>query len=198
MFPILPFFLAFIVWLAFRLSKAKKSTQKRIDDFWEKEKKADLAPPKDLRTLEYVTVPVDTFPFGKVFDSEIEMIESSLLELSHTKMLNINGKLNADIKQEYGASNLDAVAAMGDRFEQMTMLLVDYAKALIEAGEYAGAMTVLEYGRSAGSDVSGNYTLLGDCYKQLGMTDKLNELRADAELSSLPRKAHIVDYLNNL
>ena len=198
MFPFLPFFLIFLIWLAYRIKKATGSRQKKIDDIWQKERDADLVPPKDLGTLSYITIPLDTFPIGEVYDPEVELIEEELRQLSIGRMLNLSGMLNADIKTEYGAANLDAVAAMGDRFERMTLLLVDYAKALLEAGRVDGAITVLEYGRSVGSDISSNYTLLGDCYHEAGEGEKLASLISDVEGSELPRKQHILEYLRSL
>ena len=195
MFPFLTVFLIFLIWLAYRIRKAKSSRQKKIDDFWEKEHAADLVPPKDLGTLHYVTIPLDTFPLGEVYDPEVEMIEDELRELSTGRMLNLSGMLNADIKSEYGAANLDAVVPMGDRFERMTLLLVDYAKALIEAGRTDAAVTVLEYGKSVGSDISSNYTLLADCYKGMGSVEKLDSLISYIEAGDLPRKQHILDVI---
>ena len=57
-----------------------------------------------------------------------------------------------------------------------TVLLTDLAKCFLEEKNPSGAATVLEYGSEIGSDISTNYTLLGECYKELGEKEKFDEL----------------------
>ena len=126
------------------------------------------------------------------------MIEDALVQCSKNRMLNVNGMTNTDIKLEYGAANLEYIAGYGDEFSKMTLLLCDYAKALMEKERFDLAETVLEYGREVRSDISSNYTLLGDCYANGEKWDKLDELVADLPALGLPLQKKVLDYLGTL
>ena len=72
--------------------------------------------------------------------------------------------------------NLKEMQDIADRFSRATVLLTDLAKCFLEEKNPSGAATVLEYGSEIGSDISTNYTLLGECYKELGEKEKFDEL----------------------
>ncbi|MCR5452505.1 MAG: hypothetical protein K6F00_07765 [Lachnospiraceae bacterium] len=197
-FPFLTIFLIGIVILSIKLRSSEKKQEEKMERFWEKEKQAKAAPDKDLSTIQYVVFPVDDFNMGEIFDTDTELIEESLITLSKTRMLNINGMTNTDIRLEYGASNLDEVAEYGENFSKMTMLICDYAKSLMEHDKYEEATKVLEYGMRVGSDISSNYTLLGDCYVKTKDMASFDNLIAEVEKMSLPRKKRVSDYLLEL
>lgn len=197
-FPFLTIFLIGIIMLAIKLRQAQKSHDEKVDRFWEKERDADMTPPKDLDRIEYVKMPLSDFAMGEYFDSEIEMIEEALSGCANNRMININGMTNTDIKLEYGAANLEQIAEYGDNFSRMTLLLCDYAKALMEKEDYERAQRVLEFGYEVGSDISSNYMLLGDCYAASGDRTKLDALIADLPNIRLTLQKRVEDYLRSL
>ena len=60
------------------------------------------------------------------------------------------------------------------------------------------AMQVLEVGVKIGTDVSSNYTLLGDCYKTTGQTERIAELKEKLQQLHLLLEPSIVSYLDSL
>ena len=175
-FPILAIFIIFVIFLSVRYSQTNKAIQEKEEKFWSREEEAEHTPAKDLSTLTYISVPINDFPFGEVDSEEAAIIEDSLREISEKKMLNLSGKTNTDLKLEYGTANFETMQEIGENFDSLLLLLCDYAKVLIEAGRYPDAITVLEFGGRIGSDISSNYTLLGDCYEFLNQPAKIEAL----------------------
>ncbi len=190
-----PFLTVFIIFLLVVYAIRARNTHKReriVAAFWEREEEAMHTPAKDLSQAPYVKVPVDNFPIGVCDEDDLMLMEEELLELSGKPLLNLNGMTNTDIRIEYGTSNFDTITAMGEDFDRLIMLLCDYAKGLLENDFMQEAVTVLEYGVSIGSDVSENYTLLGECYRSQEMYDKLARLTDTVEHSSLPLKESVI------
>lgn len=193
----LTIFLALLIAYAIRRAQLDARRQKREKEFWDREEAAKHAPAIDLSTVDYIKVPLDSFPIGEVDDDEIMLIEDELREISTLRMLSIGDKTNTDLKLEYGTSNFEKVTEYGERFNRLLTLLCDYAKGLIEGGREDLAVNVLEYGVDIGSDISANYTLLGDIYSNLGYSDRLGELISKVEASSLLLKDSILRELRS-
>ena len=197
-FPFLTIFIIFVLWLALRYATVKKKTSEKYDNFWEQEAQANNTPAKDLSTLDYLKIPVNRFPFDKWEDDEIQMIEVQIKELSEKRILNLTGKTNTELKLEYGTANLDAMTEIGDNFNTLIVLLVDYAKALMQRGDYEEAAKILEYGASVRSDISSNYMLLGDCYVALHKQKQIPVIREQVESMNLMLGHKITNYLDEL
>ncbi len=197
-FPFLAIFIVFVLLLALRFSTVKKKTQEKYNNFWDNEAAANNAAAVDLSTLSYINVPINRFPFNKWEDDEIQMMEAQITELSKTRILNLTGKTNTDLKLQYGAANLDALTEIGENYNTLIILLVDYAKALMQKDDYEEAAKILEYGASIRSDISSNYMLLGDCYVALHRVSKIPVIRQQVESMDLLLGHKIVSYLDEL
>lgn len=197
-FPFLTIFIAFVLFLFFRFSFLNKKQEEKMNKFWDMEQKAKTAPAKDINTLPYIKIPISTFPFGKWDDDEIIMLEDQLSALSKERIYNLTGKTNTEVQLEFGAANFEVMSEIGENFNQMTILLTDYGKALMEKGDYESAAKVFEFGASAKSDVSSNYTLLGDCYVALHQEKKIRLIKEQVESLHLLLEHKIIRYLDSL
>ena len=197
-FPFLAIFIVFVLLLALRFSTVKKKTQEKYNSFWDNEAAANRVAAVDLSTLSYINVPISRFPFNKWEDDEIQMMESQIEELSKQRILNLTGKTNTELKLLYGTANLDALTEIGENFNTLIVLLVDYAKALMQKDDYEEAAKILEYGASIGSDVSSNYMLLGDCYVALHRVSQIAVIRQQVESMDLLLGHKITSYLDEL
>ncbi|MBQ5431500.1 MAG: hypothetical protein IIU28_07610 [Lachnospiraceae bacterium] len=195
MYPSLIIILTLCVLLAIRLAKIRKHQSETENAFWNREKQADTAVDRDLNSLTYITIPLDKFPLHFSEDEAVIMIEEALEEIATHRLLNLNGKTNTDLKIEYGPGNLDTVQQMGDDFSQMTILLCDYAKCLMEVERYHDALTVLSFGASVRSDISTNYMLMGDCYQALHQERKIPAVIEQVKSLHLLLEHKILDYL---
>ncbi|MDD6381085.1 MAG: hypothetical protein PUG04_05300 [Lachnospiraceae bacterium] len=189
----------FILFVAFRIRTLRAKEVKRDEAFWERERMANLTPARDLSAIDYITIPIEKFPlsfFVENPDEEADMIIDELTELSKTRLLNLNGKTNTDLKLEYGRKNLPEMQQIDERFSRVTVLLCDLAKCFMEKEKYAEAAQILEYGMSIGSDISSNYTLLGECYKKLGDEDKFSDLRQKVDSMDFLMKGAVLRSLD--
>lgn len=191
-FPILPFFLIFLILLAFRLKKLDAKQEQQEADFWTKERQANITPAKDISNLRYITIPMEKFPLNFSNDEKVIEIENELKELSTHKLLNLIGVTNTDLKLTYGVPNFETMSQIGEDFDRVCVLLNSYAHALMEAERVDDVITVLEFAVGVGSDISESYTMLADCYEQKHMYEKLDLLKTQVEKSNMILKHSII------
>ena len=196
-FPILPFFLIFLIWLTYRIKSLDAKQEQQQADFWAKEKAASITPAKDISNLSYITIPIEKFPLNFSNDEKVLEIEKELTELSTHKLLNLTGMSNTDLKLTYGAPNFEIMSQIGEDFDRACVLLNSYAKALMEADREADAKNVLEFAVGIGTDISESYVMLADCYKKSSQTEKLSFLRERISNSNLLLKNSILNKLDD-
>lgn len=197
-FSFLGLFLAFVIFLAIRYRMNNKKQQETEDSFWAREATANSVPTADLDSLQYITIPLDKFPLGFSKDPEITALETELQELADKRLLNLTGKTNTELKEAYGVANLATMQAIGEDFDRLTVILKEYAEGLIAQSQLTDAIRVLEFGVAIGTDISQNYTLLGDCYQALGQTDKIGYLMTQVENRHLLLGPSIIRHLQSL
>ncbi|MBQ7147552.1 MAG: hypothetical protein IJR96_02250 [Pseudobutyrivibrio sp.] len=191
-FPILPFFLLFLVLLAIRLNYLKAKRQQQEDEFWAKEREAKITPAKDISNLRYITIPIEKFPLNFSTDEKVIEIENELKELSTHRLLNLSGVTNTELKITYGAPNFETMSKIGDDFDRMCVLLNKYSEALYKADRIDDVISVLEFAVGVGTDVSESYTLLAKCYRAKEMNEKLDMLKNQVKQSRLLLKESIL------
>lgn len=179
-FPVLGLVLIIAVALAIRYRYLNKKTQDETESFYERERRANSTPKKDISNLNYIKIPLDKFPIGEIDDAETKAIEQKLIDLSEKDIINLAGKTNTDLKEEYGAPNFDHMQQIGENFNELTVTLVDYASDLMLHNMYDAAISVLEYGIVIKTDVSKNYTMLADCYKYNNQPRRIETLKEQA------------------
>ncbi len=175
---ILPFAIILLSVFSLLRNRSQRSMKESQDAFWEKEQRANRTRRQDISQLDYIQIPLDTFPIGACTDPGLSDLEQTLQTLSSRKILNLSGISNTDLKLQYGAANLN--------------ILSDWLLAL---GRWQDAVRVLEFGVACGSDVSKNYTLLGNVYREHGETGKLNELTEIVRSSDMLLKDTILKQL---
>ena len=191
-FPILPFFLIFLIWLAIRIKTLDAKQEQQEAEFWAKEKAAKATPAKDISNLRYITIPIEKFPLNFSTDEKVIEIENELKELSTHRLLNLSGVTNTELKITYGAPNFETMSKIGDDFDRMCVLLNKYSEALYEADRIDDVISVLEFAVGVGTDVSESYTLLAKCYRAKEMNEKLDMLKNQVEQSRLLLKESIL------
>ena len=196
-FPILPFFLIFLIWLAIRIKTLDAKQEQQEKEFWAKEKAAQITPAKDISNLRYITIPIEKFPLNFSNDEKVIEIETQLKELSTHKLLNLSGVSNTDLKLTYGTSNFETMSQIGEDFDKACILLNSYAKALVDAGMENDAVNVLEFAIGIGTDISESYIMLSDCYKKRSQIEKLSFLRERILNSNLLLKNSILNKIDD-
>ena len=183
-------FILFLVYYAYRRKEMDKVNDQKESDFWKRENDANSTRKQDITNLNYIHIPIDTFPIGAYPDEGYKEMEQQLLTLSGQKILNLTGISNTDLKLQYGVSNLAVLSDCDERFTSLIRLLTDYAKGLAEHAHTDDAICILEFGVSIQSDVTENYTLLAELYQEKGEASKISALIESAgSLNSLSKDA---------
>lgn len=173
---ILPFVIILLSLYNLFRNRSRRSMKESQDAFWEKEQRANQTRKQDISHLDYIQIPLNTFPIGKYGDDKLSEFEQTLHTLSSRKILNLSGISNTDLKLQYGAANLPVLSDCDTQFTTLARTLSAYGEQLAALGHWQDAVHVLEFGVACKTDISKNYTLLGTLYREHNQTDKLNEL----------------------
>ncbi len=173
---ILPFVIILLSLFNLFRNRSRRSMKESQDAFWEKEQRANQTRKQDISHLDYIQIPLNTFPIGKYGDDKLSELEQTLRTLSSRKILNLSGISNTDLKLQYGAANLPVLSDCDTQFTTLARTLSAYGEQLAALGHWQDAVRVLEFGVACKTDISKNYTLLGTLYREHNQSDKLNEL----------------------
>lgn len=171
MFPFLILFIVFLFILHYFLRKNSQDQKTLEENFWNREREANSARKKDISNLDYITIPLDKLPMNLHTEAE-----QQLAALSDTKILNLTGYTNTDLKLEYGPANLETLSECDNRFTELVQALVKYSEELITADQKQDARTLLEFGVSIQADAGVIYTTLAELYKESGETEQVQKL----------------------
>ena len=189
---ILPFVIILLSLFSLMRNRSSRAMKDQTDAFWEKEQRANRTRKQDISGLDYITIPLDTFPIGTYPDDRLAELEQTLLNLSSRQILNLSGISNTDLKLAYGAANLNILSDCDANFTTLARTLVSYGEQLAKLGHWQEAVRVLEFGISCGTDVSKNYTLLGSLYREHGEASKLSSLPETVRSSDMLLKDSIL------
>ena len=184
---VLPYFIILLAIFQFFLRKNSKKHEELNKDFWKREREANTVRRKDISGLSYITIP-DSLPMSDCNDAVIKAL-NNFYAFKGTKMLNLTGKSNTDLKTAYGAANLDALSEYDENCTRMLKSIISLATELNKSGLTDDAAAYLEFGISCHTDITQNYTMLAEYYASNGNKDKIQHLVNVAEsLNSLTKK----------
>ena len=185
-----------VLWIAYERRRTDRIRREATEQFWEKEQRANLTRKKDLSALDYIEIPVDTLPFPETGKEEITDLQKLLLHLSGQKIVNFTGLSNTELKLQYGAPNLNLLMEYDKNYLELVRTLYRYGKHLYDLGLTKEAKTILEYGLSIKTDVSANYTLLAEIYKEENAKERIDFVISEAEkLTSMTKKALLANLM---
>ncbi|MGN1085355.1 MAG: hypothetical protein ACI4QX_10135 [Lachnospiraceae bacterium] len=150
--------------------------------------------PQTVQESSYALAPEHLAPLSE----ELSEAERTICALSGSKILNLTGISNTELRLTYGTANLDPLTAYDQNFTVLIRALQKWGALLASAGNTKDAVTVLSYAVSIGSDIAGTYTLLAGLYKESGELQKISELRESAEQLSTLMKPSILRDLEQL
>lgn len=171
-------FVVFLVWLSYEMKKHSRYDEKKQQEYWAREQKANSTRKQSLDELPYITIPLETFPMDLMTSDElIQEYHETLLHLSEEKIVNFTGISNTDLKLEYGVANLPILTHYDQCYTLMVRTLQSFATRLYENGYVTECIPILEFAVDTGTDVSGTYKLLATIYVNKGEKEKLDLLK---------------------
>jgi hypothetical protein len=194
---LLPYFIILIVCIQLCLRKSSKKNNENLDNFWERESRANSVRKKDISNLNYITIP-DTLAIPDLENDKIKREWDNINSLRSKKILNLSGLTNTDIKLEYGTANLNTLSIYDNNFTALTRSVARLGELLLAEGFDSYALTFLEYGIAVHTEISTNYTLLADYYLNHGQPEKIDLLIAQAENLNSLMKDSVIEKLSSL
>ena len=95
-------FIIFCIWLGYEIHKHRNMEAKNYEAFWDRELAANSTRRKSLDGLNYITIPVEAFPFGLMpLNEQIAEYEQTIRDLAKEPVVNLTGFSNTDLKLEY-------------------------------------------------------------------------------------------------
>lgn len=165
-----------LVWIFnHNINKNKDNDKPSIRSYLEREDAANSTRRKKLDNLDYISVPLASFPFDITLKDEkkqikIQEYKKELERLAQLPMLNLLGVSNTELKEQYGPANLEILTSYDQHYIQYLRTLQQFAQCIYD--EYPKeAASLLEYCLSIGTDLSGTYALLGEHYIRTNDTD---------------------------
>ena len=181
--------------LMYERKKHAREAKRRENNFWQRENEANFTRRKDISQLPYIKIPYDTLPFIQNAHGEIAEYQKELLSFKDSRLLNLSGLSNTDLKLMYGVANLPELSQYDEACTAMYRTIANLGSNLAKEGYHSEAIAFLEFGLEAGSDISRNFYILADEYANAGRYDDIARLIEHARTLTSPMKASI---LNNL
>lgn len=190
MFPFFTIFILFLIWFTYNRHRTERLERAREEEFWERESQANTTRRKDISSLPYIILPMDTLPFGiRPQDEQLNQCEEQIRALSQVKLLNLTGRSNTELKSQYGAANLTFLTECDQNFTELVRVMHQWAVRLHELSLSTEAEYVLSCSIRWGSDIRGSYLLLARIYQEKGDSQGIEQLKEYAnQLNSLMKE----------
>lgn len=200
---LLPYFIIILLVIQLYLKKNTNSVKEKLGKFMEKERESNSVRKKDISSLEYINIP-DTLPYlntprESLNDSNPEIAKyiNKINSLKDSKILNLTGISNTDLKMQYGPANLATLSEYDDNYTELVRTIAELAHKLIEINEPDNARPWLEYSISINTDIKSCYTDLADIYILAGRPEKVRDLISKARHLNSINKSVIIDNLTS-
>lgn len=183
-------FVVFLIWLQYEIKKHSRYDEKKQKEFWAREQEANSTRKKSLDGLNFITIPLETFPMDiMASDETMKEYHETLLHLSEEKIVNLTGISNTDLKLEYGVANLPLLTHYDQCYTHLVRTLHAFATRLYENGYETECIPILEFAIETGTDISGTYKLLAEIYVKNSNKEKLDLLKSKTDtLNSAMKK----------
>lgn len=170
-----------LVWVLNHNIRRNNGTDKQaIASFLKHEDQVNATRKQDITNLPYVQIPFNTLPLDITLNdvknqSKIEQYRKDLEALSQTKMLNLIGISNTELKEAYGPANLELLSMYDMNYGKYLRTLHLFAQTISEE-QPDKAVQIWEYCISIGTDISGTYEELGKHYLSHDHTEEFQKL----------------------
>ncbi len=170
-------FIGLCLIISINIRKQARQAKAANEAFWERERLADSVRRKPLDGLDYIKIPLETFPTHLLHEnSEVLECIDIMQSLSSQKIVNLTGYTNTDLKLEYGTANLPDLSEYDQNYTVLVRTLQKWADCLIDAGFSREAAVLMEFAVSTGTDVSRTYYRLAEyriSHDQAPLVDRL-------------------------
>lgn len=190
--------LIFFLWMTHKTRTSERSVQKKSEEFWKLENKANSTRRQSLDAIPLITIPFDQLPILQNPSDNIAKFQKQIQELSTKPIANLSNQTNTELKLAYGAANLETLTEYDQNYMDLLRVLFQWGQELYKEERYNEAKAVLEFGTACKTDISKHYTLLAEIYKQENRFDQISDLIKIAEELDCLMKPAILRSLNEI
>ncbi|MBQ9200296.1 MAG: hypothetical protein IJ141_08980 [Lachnospiraceae bacterium] len=192
-------FTILIGFAAFRaIAYQNKKSKRAMEEFWNREAKANSVRRADISNLDYITFDIDKLPINEATSLGFSDICAEIKGISNRKFLNLSDYTNTDLKMMYGPANLEALSEYDNNYNYLLRLLNKLSKELMNVNHPEYAKLVLETSIHLGSTLSSDFEMLGSIYYDANDYSSLKKLEATADNIESLSKSLILNKLNNI
>ena len=160
--------------------KNRGNNKNSVASYIKREENANFTRRQDISNLPYITIPFDQLPLDitlkdKNMQSKIVEYQKIFQELSDTKMLNLIGVSNVELKERYGPANLEQLSSADANYSRYIRTLSLYADCIMDEFPKE-AVAISQYCIRIGTDISSTYVLLGNYYYSHEQIEQFNSL----------------------
>lgn len=188
-------FIVFIIWFRVKMKRNNSTISEADAAFWERERKANFTRKRDISQLELLDADLESLPFSPNPDEQEAELSDRVRTCASAKMLNLTGYSNTDLKEQYGAGNLDELTEWDQNFMYFIRALSQWGSYLYQKQDYARTKAIMEYSIEIGSDISTVYTTLGEIYAREHDWEKVDKLISLVDASDFPLKESMLKKL---
>lgn len=185
----------FIAWLHYEIRKNAKQTKYNEESFWKKENESNQSRRKDISSLDYLTISLDSLPMADHEDSTINSYRDIIRGLADKKVINLSPMTNTELKLKYGAANLTSLIEYDNNYMILVSMLQKWGERLYSQHFIEEAKAVLEYSIACKSESVKTYRLLAGIYKEQNTPQKIDQLIESISLLSMKGKDHVMEEL---
>lgn len=186
-------FIGFCILLSVVLRQQKKRAAESNRAFWEREAKANSVRRKPLDDLNFIQIPLETFPTHVLQQDETVLECISIIEaLTSQKIVNLTGYTNTDLKLKYGTATITELSEYDQNYTILVRTLQKWSDILLDTGYVEEAAILLQFAVSTGTDVCRTYEELADYWISRGEPEKLDYLIARADALNTSTKVTIL------
>lgn len=190
--------IVFVLWLQYEIRKNNRLTKIKSEEFWNKEKTANLTRKVDISNLDYITIQYEALPMMDFDDLTINSYRDIILTLSDKKILNLTGFTNTELKLKYGVSNIKALSEYDNNYTILVSMLHKWGERLYQQGYLTEAIAVFEFAVHCLTDVKKTYQLLAKLYKELDASNKIDHLIKILPQTKITQKETLAEELINI
>ena len=124
-----------VILIRYEITRNSKAERRSSKAFWEREREASFTRNKDISGLDYINIPEDLIAsLPSLENEEYTAALENLNALKGTKILNLTGITNTDLKASYGTGNFAFLSECDERFNTLYVSLKTISRTLKEAG----------------------------------------------------------------
>lgn len=195
-FKFLASFIVFSIFISITIKRQAKNSKNKDTDFWERESRANSVRRKSLDDLNYIRIPLESFPTGLMKDDpQVSDCISTIETLTSQKIVNLTGWSNTDLKLEYGTANINLLSEYDQNYTLLVRTLQKWADILLEKGYGKEAAVLMEFAVTTQTDVSRTYYQLAEYWAYQGERSRIENLIHIAEALRSSNRDTIIRHL---